>query len=242
MSKRATKSIKVRQKNETKSRQRRRREDVTSNQAKAALNRYHHIVDGAWLDLALYRQLSSDDNRDADAVACALILIRRLLDDYTRRIKPQEIATSGLTQSYDLLDALATGRDWQPFWRFIASLRTETFRPQRAPPTNFETQRRSTMAGFARALQKARGLREAEAIREVIKICQFPGVTFTENQIRKWGSQSNDQGGAGPDNVASMILGEAKKAAATRGMPFSDCVAEIGHTIVHGFWSVPDFR
>jgi hypothetical protein len=223
-------------------RTRRTREPVTSKQAQSTIDRYHQIIDAKPFDRAKYSQLSPEDRRDTDAVASALILIRQLLDDYTSKMTPtpERYAESGLTQAYDLVDTLTTGYDWQAFWRHITSLG----RMQNAPPTNYENLRRSSMAGFARALQQVSNgeLSETRAIEMAIELCPFPGVTFTVDQIRKWGTQSKDQDGEAPNNNAALILGEATKYAGKHDLPLSACVIHCGRVWVRQWWSVPNFE
>jgi hypothetical protein len=221
------------------------REPAGPDQAKAAINLYGHKINGTPINELLLAGLSDEDRRDAHAMAAALILIRKLLDQYNENVNSSaEGRESGLIQAYDLLDVLTTGHDWPPFWRFIDGLRSAAFRPQKAPPSAFENQRRSIIAGFVRAIQHVaeqdgQKISQTKAIQSVIDICKFPGVAFTVDQIRNWSRQSKDRGGEGPAKAASMILGEATKQAEDSGLPLSECVGRVGLTSVYNFWSVP---
>ena len=105
-----------------KERRKRARKSVGPDQAEAAISLYHHVVDGKPIN-TIVDDLSSEDRRDANAMACALIFIRRMADNCTKEFYPSQYEQSGLAQVYDLLDALTTGRRWPPLRRFLAGLR-----------------------------------------------------------------------------------------------------------------------
>jgi hypothetical protein len=176
-------------------RERNRRNPPGPEYAEAAINLYRHKMYDEPVDFGALGKLSDDDRRDANAMAAALLVIHQLLDKHAKlkQLSPADLPASGLTQAYDLLNALTTGRDWPPFWRFLAGLRSGK-RTQNAAPGEFESFRRSIISGFALALQEAvkretNKDNETKAIQRVIEICQLPGVTFTVDQIRKWRTQ-----------------------------------------------------
>jgi hypothetical protein len=193
-------------------RKRRKRNPAGPEFANAAINLYEHVVDGTAIKAGI-NKLSEEDRRDANAVACAFILIRRLLDDCTKAWSPIEYATSGLGQAYGLLDALTSKRDWPPFTRFNSSLRVSGFRNQNAPPSRFENLQRGVIVGFVLALQRASpGLSETEASNRVMGLCQFPGVQFTTNQINKWRTQwKDDADSPSPTQISQIIFEEGTK-------------------------------
>jgi hypothetical protein len=224
-------------------RNRRKRGRAGPEFADAAINLYEHIVNRRPIK-SVTNKLSEEDRRDANAMACAFILIRRLLDDCTKTWSPIEYMTSGLGQAYALLDALTSKRDWPPFTRFNSSLRVSGFRNQNAPPSRFENLSRGVIVGFVLALRRANpDLSETEAANHVIGLCQFPGVQFTTDQINKWRTQwKDDAGSPSPVQISQIIFEEAQKSAAARNRPLPEAVELIGAGWVRGFWNVPDIR
>lgn len=208
--------------------------------ARAAIDLYHHQIDGRQIASEL-DLLPKADQRDAHAMGAALICIRHLLDEATKKVHQSALSGTGLFQAYDLLDALTTGHDWTPFWRHVAGLKTAVFRPQNAPPSAFENTRRSMMVGFVRALQQVDrpdGVgrpNQSEAIKIAINVCNIPGVEFRDNQIRGWARHSKEPEGS--ERIARDIIANATKMPNDR--PLTDRVLMVGHNLIWTFWSVP---
>jgi hypothetical protein len=214
--------------------------------ARVVTDLFKHEVEGGPFPKEFAR-LDPQMRRDANAMAAVLVAMRQLLDRERDNRGGTVSMKSGHLQAYDLLDALTTGRNWTPFWHFLASLRA-TKRPQKALPSELEKERRSAMVGFVLALQQVDGpngrrLKESGALREAIAACKFhpsSGVEFSADRIRGW--KRHSRLGRGPETMASQIISDAEKL--VEEMPnFSqfERVVSSGRRLVWGYWSVPDF-
>jgi hypothetical protein len=150
-------------------------------------------------------------------VAAALAMMQLLIEEGVGIASELKIyhPEFALKEAGGVLDALMSGRE-HPVWAYIDSIRSERFRPNKAPANLMDKIQQSFAVGILRAFQRASGLGivgQREAARVTADICQSSGFDVSSDQIRAWNRGSNVARGEinDPDSFADAILGKARK-------------------------------
>jgi hypothetical protein len=156
------------------------------------------------LDKAVLRK-AADRWDKVYEVSAGLITLRNLADRELDRLGGEKdglhsLGKSGLRQAIALLDALTTGTH-HAIYDFISGIQSMAFRPVRARPNVIEKMDRDDLVGLVRAL-KARGLREADAIEQIIEACNLTPANQWNRRIRDWNRRSKDEE---PNKIAEVL-------------------------------------
>jgi hypothetical protein len=141
------------------------------------------------------------------AVAFGLIALKQAIAPVLHRHQndPQALVYTGAVMADGIIEALTTGRG--PLWKLIGALKTEQYRPGKAPDPQ-EVKRREMFAGLILAYQETACIDQWDAARAVadgIKAQDFPA---TAGQLRQYARRNS---GAAAREHADRFLADAVK-------------------------------
>lgn len=186
----------------------------------------------------IYNNFSKCNQREVREVAFGLVMLHHACDRAAESLskKPaKRRVESGISEAYAIIDALTTGLA-HPIQRYMTSLRSIKYRPQSAPAGRIKQRRRESVVGFVLAYQKAAGVLQSVAIRDVLKVCHSNEFRLESGAVRQWVARFG--GNEGAQEFSRKITAEAK--AAARNGPVAPEILTAGRWTVWEEWSVPE--
>jgi hypothetical protein len=170
-------------------------------------------------------------------VAFGLVALRQASNYFFEKVRDDEDITrlpkSALLDAAAILDALTSGQD-HPIWRHINGLKSDAYRPGRAPKAKTERLRQSIVGGLVLALHEAGKLsvrKAAERIISEIQEIQSAEISFTSDQLRKW-ARHNDAREHAERFIQTARSNPDKKSMSKR-------IMDAGHSEIYRYWSAP---
>jgi hypothetical protein len=170
-------------------------------------------------------------------VAFGLAALRNAIDYFFEKVRDDQdisrLPSSGLVDAAAILDALTSGQD-HPIWRHIDGLKSETYRPGRAPKAKTERLRQLIVGGLVLALQEEGNLSAREAAKIIIsqiQEIQSADISFTLDQLRKW-VRDNDAREHAERFIQTARSNPDKKSMLER-------IMDAGHSEIYLYWSAP---